>query len=141
MHPLLQGFLRMPTGLPMHLQQLDLSQNELEAVNTTELARLTDLRRLDLSRNLLSGCVHFLTLICRRLFSSIILSMLICVYGLQAGGRHGALHPRGARPLLQQHHLRPLPPPRRTHLARGAQPGAQPHHQPGTQFNISELVA
>ena len=55
MHPFLQGFLRMPTGLPMHLQQLDLSQNELEAVNTTELARLTDLRRLDLSRNLLSG--------------------------------------------------------------------------------------
>ena len=77
----MQGFLRMPTGLPMHLQQLDLSQNELEAVNTTELARLTDLRRLDLSRNLLSGCVHFLILICRCLFS-IILSMLICVYGL-----------------------------------------------------------
>ena len=52
----------MPTGLPVSLQQLDLSHNDLDAVNVTELARLTDLRHLDLSHNLLSGLaagVHY----------------------------------------------------------------------------------
>ena len=49
-----RGFLATPTGLPDLLTDLDLSNNDLEIVNATEIGRLADLRNLDLSSNKLT---------------------------------------------------------------------------------------
>lgn len=57
-----KGFLSMPTGLPSQIETLVLSHNDLTAINTTELGRLTDLRQLDLRHNQLSSLfagVHY----------------------------------------------------------------------------------
>ncbi len=61
-----RGFVAIPPGLPADLESLDLSRNDLSATMphnaTAELARLTSLRRIDLSHNHLSGLfggVHY----------------------------------------------------------------------------------
>lgn len=48
-----RGLLKPPPGLPSDLVSLDLSRNELETVNTTEIFALADLEELDLSSNML----------------------------------------------------------------------------------------
>lgn len=57
-----RGLVVMPSELPMFLEDLSLSFNQLTVVNATELKRLPQLRRLDLSHNNLIafwGDVHF----------------------------------------------------------------------------------
>jgi hypothetical protein len=50
-------FLSMPPALPASLRSLDLSYNDLETVNSTELLRLTQLEALDLRSGLPDGTI------------------------------------------------------------------------------------
>ena len=49
-----RGLKKPPPALPSSLKSLDLSSNEIEAVNTTEVLSMSDLEILDLSNNLLT---------------------------------------------------------------------------------------
>lgn len=49
-----RGLVKLPPGLPVALKSLDLSQNELETLNTSDILTMTDLEVLDLSSNMLS---------------------------------------------------------------------------------------
>ena len=50
-----RGLLGVPTGLPPSTAELSLSGNELKRVNSSQLAALAGLARLDVSRNELDG--------------------------------------------------------------------------------------
>lgn len=50
-----KGFLSTPSGLPRNLRVLDLSRNDLENINATEIAQLEHLETLDLSHNRLTS--------------------------------------------------------------------------------------
>ena len=49
-----RGLIKLPPGLPVNLRNLDLSQNDMESMNTTMILSMSDLEVLDLSSNRMS---------------------------------------------------------------------------------------